>query len=89
MAELRMKAIFPVESGRGAECPYCGDEDFMSRGIQVSAKNQKLVVTETCSKCGQEWDEQTGLGIVKNEATQKMPWYMRPWRWLARFACAK
>lgn len=57
-------ATFPVESGRGVECPFCNDTDFNSRGIEISSENGTLIFTETCSKCHQKWDERIGFGAV-------------------------
>ena len=73
-----MKATFPVASGRGAECPFCDDDDFMSRGIEVSAKNEIFTITETCSKCHQKWDEQmSGLRIEKTTRWGKWKRWIR------------
>ena len=81
-----MEAKFPVESGRGAECPYCKDEDFLSRGIEVSAKDGKLVFTETCSKCGKKWEEFIRVGPIQPPASgsdKTATWRGSGWRrWL-------
>ena len=56
-AEPPKTASFAVESGRGVECPFCGDTDFNSRKIKVNAVNSILIITEKCSSCLKKWNE--------------------------------
>ena len=66
-----METRLPVESGRGAECPSCKDDDFPnSRKIEVSKRKQFLIFTETCLKCNQTWEERIKFFAPANEVIE-------------------
>lgn len=55
---------FPVESGRGAECPYCQNDDFNSRGVDIIVRGTWLIAVETCSSCDKSWEEHIAVFSV-------------------------